>query len=384
MPTVVEQAERSAPPRSSQADLGPLLFAASGIVALALAAVSVAGPRQGLLALLGASLGAVLYRHAFGFTGAWRAFIRDREAAGLQAQLLMLAVACTLFFPALAAGTIAGRPLTGFVFPVGPGVVIGAFLFGIGMQLGGGCGSGTLYTVGGGSIRMVMTLAAFVLGSVLATAHLPFWSSLPAIAPVSFVGHLGPWWALGLHLASFAALALLLRRYATAASSLPSGRLVVGAVSLAVLNFATLLVAGRPWGITSAFALWGAKLAIAAGLPVGDWPHWAEPEMRAALGASVLEDVTSVMDFGLVLGALAAAASAGRFRPTCRIPPLSLLAAALGGVLMGYGARLAFGCNVGAFFSGVASGSLHGWVWLAAAFAGSTIGVRLRPWFRLS
>lgn len=106
--------------------------------------------------------------------------------------------------------------------------------------------------------------------------------------------------------------------------------------------------------------------------------------MRAALEASVLEDVTSVMDFGLVLGALAAAASAGRFRPTFRIPPFSLLAAVLGGLLMGYGARLAFGCNIGAFFSGVASGSLHGWVWLAAAFAGSVIGVRLRPWFRLS
>lgn len=378
MSSAVDQVERS-----SQADLGPLTFAALGIVMLALAAVSVAGPRQGLLALLGALLGAVLYRHAFGFTGAWRAFVRDREATGLQAQLLMLAVACTLFFPTLAAGTVVGRPLTGFVFPVGPGVVIGAFLFGVGMQLGGGCGSGTLYTVGGGSTRMVVTLAAFVVGSVLATAHLPFWFSLPAIAPVSFVARLGPWWALGSHLASFAALAVLLRRYASGASTLPSGRLVGGAVGLAVLNFATLLVAGRPWGITSAFALWGAKLAVAAGLPVSDWPYWAEPGMRAALEASLLADVTSVMDFGLVLGALAAAAAAGRFRPTFRIPARSLVAAVLGGLLMGYGARLAFGCNIGAFFSGVASGSLHGWVWLATAFAGSVIGVRLRPWFRL-
>jgi len=383
MSTAVDRVQRSAPLRPAQASLGPLAFAASGIVALTLAAVSVAGPRQGLLALLGASLGAVLYRHAFGFTGAWRAFVRDGDTAGLQAQLLMLAIACTLFFPALAAGAVAGWPLTGFVFPVGPGVVVGAFLFGIGMQLGGGCGSGTLYTVGGGSTRMVMTLAAFVLGSLVATAHLPFWFSLPAIAPVSFVARLGPWWALGLHLASFAGLAALLQRYAGSASSPPSGRLLGGAVALALLSFATLLVAGRPWGITSAFALWGAKLAVAAGLPVADWPHWAEPGMRAALDANLLADVTSVMDFGLMLGALAAAASAGRFRPTFRIPPLSLLAAILGGLLMGYGARLAFGCNIGAFFSGIASGSLHGWVWLAAAFAGSTIGVRLRPWFRL-
>ncbi|MBZ0132386.1 MAG: YeeE/YedE family protein [Rhodocyclaceae bacterium] len=61
----------------------------------------------------------------------------------------------------------------------------------------------------------------------------------------------------------------------------------------------------------------------------------------------------------------------------------SLAAAVLGGLLMGYGARIAFGCNIGVF-SGVASTSLHGWLWLAAALAGSWIGVRLRPRFGLA
>jgi hypothetical protein len=50
---------------------------------------------------------------------------------------------------------------------------------------------------------------------------------------------------------------------------------------------------------------------------------------------------------------------------------------------MGYGARLSFGCNIGALFSGIASGSLHGWVWFAAAFAGSFVGIALRPIFGL-
>ena len=48
---------------------------------------------------------------------------------------------------------------------------------------------------------------------------------------------------------------------------------------------------------------------------------------------------------------------------------------------MGYGARLSFGCNVGALFSGIASGSLHGWVWFSFAFIGSMIGVRFRRVF---
>ncbi|NBB98473.1 MAG: YeeE/YedE family protein, partial [Alphaproteobacteria bacterium] len=51
----------------------------------------------------------------------------------------------------------------------------------------------------------------------------------------------------------------------------------------------------------------------------------------------------------------------------------------LAGLVLGYSARMAFGCNVGAFFSGISTGSLHGWVWLAAAFAGSTLGLKLRP-----
>jgi uncharacterized membrane protein YedE/YeeE len=64
---------------------------------------------------------------------------------------------------------------------------------------------------------------------------------------------------------------------------------------------------------------------------------------------------------------------------------ISLLGfAVLGGLLLGYGARLAYGCNIGAYFSGIASSSLHGWLWLVAAFLGSILGTRLRPWFGLS
>lgn len=50
---------------------------------------------------------------------------------------------------------------------------------------------------------------------------------------------------------------------------------------------------------------------------------------------------------------------------------------------MDYGALLAFGCNVGAFFSGIASTSLHGWLWIAAALLGSVAGIKLRSLLRL-
>ncbi len=75
---------------------------------------------------------------------------------------------------------------------------------------------------------------------------------------------------------------------------------------------------------------------------------------------------------------------AGKFAPVWKVPARSLAGAVIGGLLLGYGARLAFGCNIGAYFSGILSGSLHAWLWLPAAFAGSALGVRLRPLFGLA
>lgn len=147
-----------------------------------------------------------------------------------------------------------------------------------------------------------------------------------------------------------------------------------------LVNVATLLVAGRPWGITSAFALWGAKMAAATGVDVASWAYWRGD---TALTASVVADATSVMNFGLMLGALAAAGLAGRYAPQTKLPWRSLAGAITGGLLMGIGARMATGCNIGAFFSGLASGSLHGLVWLIFAIPGNVIGVRLRLRFQL-
>ncbi len=159
--------------------------------------------------------------------------------------------------------------------------------------------------------------------------------------------------------------------------------LVAGAVGLAVVNISTLAIGGRPWGVTSAFALWGAKALDAVGIGVASWPYWSTPAQAGALKASVFADVTSVMDFGIMLGALLAAVLAGRFAPAWRTSGKSVAAAVAGGLLLGYGSRIAYGCNIGAYFSGIASGSLHGWLWLVAAFAGNVAGTSLRPMFDL-
>jgi len=359
---------------------------------------NLAGWRQAALWIVGALLGVTLYHASFGFTQAWRVFVSDRRAAGLRAQMLMLGVGVLLFFPVLSQGTLFGYPVAGLVSPAGVSVLLGAFLFGIGMQLGGGCASGTLFAVGGGNTRMVVTLLFFVIGSVAATYAFPWWSALPAIKPTSMVLAWGPVPAIAANLVVFALIAWIAtrlerRRHGAVISfasrterpaSLLRGPwpLIWGGIALVVLNFATLALAGRPWGITSAFALWGAKALATLGVDVGSWTYWAK--QQKALAAPVGMDVTTVMDIGLMLGALAAASVAGKFAPVWKLPLRSLLGAIVGGLLLGFGARLAYGCNIGAYFSGIISGSLHAWLWLPAAFAGSALGVHLRPLFGLN
>jgi uncharacterized membrane protein YedE/YeeE len=357
---------------------------------------SAMGWRQAALLVVGAAAGTVLYHAAFGFTSAWRVFISDRRGAGLRAQMLMLAATCLVFFPVLASGSFLGQPVRGSVAAPGVAVLAGAFIFGVGMQLGGGCASGTLYSAGGGSSRMLVVLAAFIAGSLLGTAHAPWWGQLPALPPTSIVQLWGPAVALAISLLTFGGIALLTRRverhrHGRVLADDPAEPhvlrgpwpLAAGALGLALVNIAVLALAGRPWGVTSAFALWGAKLAALAGVPVSTWPYWSTPAQAAALEASVLADGTSVTNVGIMIGALIAAMMAGRFAPAWQVPARSLVAAVVGGVLLGYGARAASGCNIGAYFSGIASGSLHGWIWLPAAFAGNILGTYLRPWFGL-
>jgi uncharacterized membrane protein YedE/YeeE len=324
----------------------------------------------------------------------------EKRGRGMRAQMLMIGVTAVAFIPLLAAGSAFGQPLVGAIAPVGVSVLIGAAIFGLGMQLGGGCGSGTLFTVGGGSARMLVTLAFFIIGALIGTAHLPWWLTLPSMPATSLGSMLGVPGGIAVTLIGLAAVAgvtafIEKRAHGSLEKPATPGRhglarllhgpwpLVGAGLLLALLNLATLLVAGHPWSITYGFGLWGAKIAQTIGVPVETWEFWTWPAQAAALNDTVLADVTSVMNFGIILGAALAAGLAGKFAPKAAVPLLSFLAAALGGLLMGYGARLSFGCNIGALFSGIASGSLHGWLWFASAFVGSLAGIAARPLFGL-
>ena len=383
----------------------------AGVVLVGLAAALLLGGviflRSGqvpaILFALGLALGFVLFHSRFGFTSAWRQLVAVRQGGALRAHMLMLAVACTLFAPILATQASFGDlPAMPALAPIGVGLFAGSFLFGIGMQLGGSCASGTLFAIGSGQSAILLTLGGFIIGATVGALHFPWWTNeLPSREPVSFVDLTGSY--TGAWLLSLAIMAVVVgvtyvvgrRGRVPALDRAPAARglaravrgswpLWVGALLLAGLNALTLWVSGSAWGVTFAFALWGSKLLDLVGVDVLQWQFWQDPANLEKFNAGILAEKTSVMDFGIIIGALVASAAAGAFVLHRRVPVRLAVGAVIGGILMGYGARIAFGCNIGAYFGGIASFSLHGWLWGATAIAGTFAGLALRPLFGLT
>ncbi|HML36383.1 MAG TPA: YeeE/YedE thiosulfate transporter family protein [Bacillota bacterium] len=152
---------------------------------------------------------------------------------------------------------------------------------------------------------------------------------------------------------------------------------VTGAVLLSVLQVALLAASGNPWGVSGTFANWGAWIFDALGGSVDKWFYFSSAGAQNTLKAGVLGDPGSIQNVGIIIGALTAALLASQFKFKKIKSVRQVVAAILGGLLMGYGARLAYGCNIGALFSGIASLSLSGWVFACALLVGAFIGSKL-------
>jgi uncharacterized protein len=379
--TIATTAELAAPAAARR----DWVFVAGACVAAAVLAALVlldGQPASAALIGLGFALGIAFFRAEFSFTAAWRRFLARGEASGLIGAFLLIAVAAVAIVPV--AALVPG--FGGAIAPLGPSLVIGAFVFGIGMQLANACGSGTLYTVGSGAGRMLIALALFLVGSVIGSLHLPAFLALGGVDPIIASRFLGPWGGLAVTLLSLAAAAALVVAIARrrGANYTPSRAIVIGAIAIGAISIGVFLAGGHPWSVTFGFTVWGGKIATALGVALSAAEFWQWPGPKRALTESVLSDTSSLTDLGMIFGAMAAAAALRPFARTAWPPLGSLLAAAVGGLLMGWGARIGFGCNIGAFVGGVASGSLHGWIWFAAALAGCAVGLRLRPLFGLS
>lgn len=152
---------------------------------------------------------------------------------------------------------------------------------------------------------------------------------------------------------------------------------ITGAVLLSIFQIAIFAYSGNPWGVSGAFTNWGAWLYQLVGGSVDKWYYFSSSGAQATLEAGFLNNTASMLDVGIVFGALLAVLLASQFKFKKIKSVKQVIAAVLGGLLMGYGARLAGGCNIGALFSGIASLSLSGWVFALFLFVGAFIGSKL-------
>jgi uncharacterized membrane protein YedE/YeeE len=358
------------------------------------------GLKFAALLAVGLLLGFTLFHSRFGFTSAWRQLIAVGNGTGLRAHTVLLGTAASVVMLVAASGIgLFGSSPTLKPTPIGLPLFVGAALFAIGMQLGGACASGTLFAVGSGQSSVLFTLFGFIAGSVIYTAAYPAFSGWPEVPGVMLADHLGWGGSWLLTIAALIAVAVITRRVQARRNPpptdvVPSARgfarvvrgswpMLVGAVVLGLLAGVVLLVSGSTWGVTFAFALWGAKFLQLIGLHPQTWSFWQESKNAQALAASAWTDKTTLTDVGIMIGAAAAAALAGAWTFKASIPLRTIIASVLGGILMGIGARLAGGCNIGAYLSGISAGNLSGWLWAVFALAGTWVGLKLRPLFGL-
>lgn len=375
---------------------------------------------------IGVLMGIVLVRGRFGFAGGVKRIFVRGEGSLSKALLLMLSVTMVLFMsyqwmaaqngavPAyLAEEGQAIIPGTQNVFPVNISLIIGGFLFGFGMIISGGCASGTLTDFGEGEGRSFVTLIFFILSTIpgewarytldnTAIGQIGFRTYLPK--------HFGYFGALLISMILVAITYWIVISYEAKRKKNgtyldPKGdweddekpldeaeeysffsfhtyhKLFIERLSfkttgllLAALASFVLLFTGKAWGVTSAFsqtAVWGfTKLGVNFQTPVFQ-------DLQAATADGLFTSGGIVRNTGLVFGAMITLLFANNFKFHYKMNTTDLAYYAFGGILLGFGARLAKGCNAGALYSSMATFSLSGWVFLIAMTLGAIACLKL-------
>jgi uncharacterized membrane protein YedE/YeeE len=377
-----------------------------------------------LFLITGLCLGYILTRSRFGFAGGIKRIYVTGESSLTRALLIMFAVTMVAMTGIHWIAAVKGA-LPSFIAakgdPVIPGTssvsflnistILGGFLFGIGMMLAGGCASGTLSDLGEGNVRSLIALVTFVFGSipgVLAKDVLDK-SSIGKIGAKVYLpevfGYVG---------ALVASLALLLIIYVIARKyedfrkkegyhnelvyepeemPLPDEgnfklfsyrtyhkffverwSFLAGGLMLSVIFVLIINTTGISWGVTAPLGVWGVSVLQLFGIEFTS-PALASTVNAAAAG--ILNDTGSLRNIGIIVGALIAFLLMGRFKLDFDFNAKDTAYYLLGGLLMGFGARLAGGCNIGALFSGICNFSLSGWGFMVALTFGGITALKL-------
>ncbi|MBI9102831.1 MAG: YeeE/YedE family protein [Spirochaetales bacterium] len=133
--------------------------------------------KLGLFWFTGIFFGFILQRSRFCFTASMRDPALTGSTTVTRAVLIAFALTSLGFWAIKYGAFTKGLPIPGqsYVVPISFATVIGAFMFGIGMVIAGGCASGTLMRVGEGFIMQILSLLFFIIGSLWGAHDFGWW-----------------------------------------------------------------------------------------------------------------------------------------------------------------------------------------------------------------
>lgn len=332
--------------------------------------------------LIGGLLGFVMQRGRFCVTGMIRDVFTQKTWRGFTALLIVIAIHAVGLTALTSLGVIS--PDIPKFAPAA--VIIGGFLFGLGIVLAGGCASGTWYRSGEGLVGSWIALGGYAASAAAMNAGALSWLeeslSRHTVEATTIYTSLGV--SAWLLVIPFTALATILAVHYRR-RELASPR--AAELSSEKTGLAHLLTE-KPWHPYAAAILVGLIGVIA-------WPLSAASGRNG--GLSITTPSSDVVRFiatgdtsrinwatllviGILIGAYFAAKASGEFR--LRVPsPNQAVRSVVGGVLMGIGAVWAGGCTVGNGMVQTGLFSYQGWVALVAITAGVWVAaaVWLKP-----
>ena len=235
------------------------------------------------------------------------------------------------------------------------------------MQLSNGCASGTLFSVGNGNTKMMIVLLFFIIGSFIGSLILPIVINFGSIKPVIIGSNFNLINKLLLNISILIAIAFIFFKISNR-KIIINIKDILAIIVISLLCLMCLLLSGYTWGITFGLTVWGGKLWSLIGGDIYSFTFWNWSRPSQALQNSLLSEVSSLMNIGMILGSLTYVIVSKKIILPYKFNLKIIFSSIAGGLLMGIGARLAFGCNIGAFLGGISSGSLHGWVWFLLLF----------------
>jgi uncharacterized membrane protein YedE/YeeE len=386
-----------------------------GILTLLVAAIVVllAGAISSEMAVFwafGLAFGFVLQRSRFCFASAFRDIFLLRHGRSMRGVLVGLAVA-TLGFAVLMSRQVPNPslgilPPSANVLPIGWHLVVGGLLFGVGMVVAGGCVSGSIYRMGEGYVASWVSFAGLMVGLAVAAYTWNWWwdfsiSKGPRIWLPAYLGHAGAivvtllgllavyllvlWWESrgGLTMPEMAFISNdeesfggklrdSLRRFFVHGWPIVTGGAVLGFLN--VLMFLN----SHPWGFTGEVSRWVIGFTTVLGVGPGELQGAATLPGCAleVAGSGVLHHMLFLV-WGMVFGSFIAALFAGEFKIRFPRQKIRYVQAVGGGVFMGYGAGLAMGCTIGAFFSAIPSMAANGWFFGLFLAIGAWVGTQV-------